>query len=222
VTTALIVADGDLPSRAALDRLLEPAGQRLVVAADGGALKAEQAGLRPHVVVGDADSLSPAEIERLRAADVEVVVHSPAKDHSDTELAVREAISRGASSVLIVGAFGGRRIEHTLANVLLLATPDLAAHNIRLADEASVLRVLTGPARLEVEGEAGDYVSLLPLTELVSGVATDGLAYPLVDAQLFQGPTRGLSNELIGTTASVSVATGRLAVVHTRRSETWS
>jgi thiamine pyrophosphokinase len=74
-----------------------------------------------------------------------------------------------------------------------------------------------GAERLEVEGAAGDLVSLLPLSEQVVGVTTDGLAYPLSGATLRQGPTLGLSNEMTGARTSVMVAGGRLAVIHTRR-----
>jgi thiamine pyrophosphokinase len=215
---ALVVADGDVPSREIIDRLLGATPDRLlVVAADGGAIKAESIGLQPDVVVGDADSLTGDEVERLRAAGAEVIVHPRAKDQSDSELAVREALGRGATSLLIVGAFGGRRLEHTLANVLLLSMPELAKVDVSLADGASTLRVVQDGGRLTVAGRPTEFVSLLPLSDRVTGVTTDGLAYALSDATLTQGPTRGLSNEMLADEAAVMVGSGRLAVVHTRR-----
>jgi thiamine pyrophosphokinase len=217
---ALIVADGDTPHRAALARLLsESPGEPLVIAADGGALKAESLGLRPQVVVGDSDSLTDAHAQRLRAQGAEVIVHPAAKDESDTELAVREALRRGAARVVIIGAFGGWRIEHTLANVLLLAMPELVGVDACLADARSTVRVLSGPGELTVNGGEGDYLSLLPLTVEARGVTTRGLLYPLSDAVLVQGPARGLSNELAARSATVSLDDGRLAVIHTIRSE---
>jgi thiamine pyrophosphokinase len=214
------VADGDVPPRAVLDGLIgNSADELLVVAADGGAVKAESIGLLPDVVVGDADSLTADEIGRLRSAGAEVVTHPQTKDQSDTELAVREALARGATRLVVVGAFGGRRLEHTLANVLLLALPELATADVTLADGASTLRVARGGDRLAIAGRPGDYVSLLPLSDRVAGVTTSGLAYPLSDATLDQGPTRGLSNEMLSAEATVSVGSGRLAVVHTHRSQ---
>ncbi|MEP7158043.1 MAG: thiamine diphosphokinase [Chloroflexota bacterium] len=217
---ALIVADGDVPSRAAIDRLVgngAPA-DLLIIGADGGALKAAALGLRPNVVVGDTDSLSDSDADKLRAEGVEVLVYPRDKDESDTELAVREALHRGAERLVIVGAFGGRRFEHALANVLLMTLPELRGRDACLADGASVLRVLFDGEHVEITGQPGDYVSLLPLTEQAVGVSTDGLAYPLSGATLSQGPTRGLSNELSGVRASVSLDAGRLAVIHTRSS----
>ena len=47
-------------------------------------------------------------------------------------------------------------------------------------------------------------------------VTTAGLEFPLRDEALTQGPARGLSNVMAGDSATVSVRTGRLLVVHTR------
>ena len=215
---ALIVADGDVPSRADVDRVLGGAPQ-LVIAADGGALKAEALGYPARVVVGDADSLAPAQADRLRAAGAEVVVHPAAKDESDTELALNEALNRGATRVVIIGAFGGKRLEHTLANILLIAAERLKGRDICLADGASTVRVMHGPGSLELNGDAGDFVSLLPLTGHVSGVTTLGLRYPLTREVLEQGPARGLSNEMLAGAATIQIDQGRLAVIHTRRNE---
>jgi thiamine pyrophosphokinase len=218
VVVTLIVADGDVPSRTAVDRLLGGAPQ-LVIAADGGALKAEALGFEPRVVVGDVDSLAPAEVERIRATGAEIVIRPADKDESDTELALNEALDRGATRIVIVGGFGGRRIEHTLANILLIATERLKGRDICLADGASTLRVMHNGESLEINGSAGDYVSLLPLTWHVSGVTTVGLRYALTKEMLEQGPARGLSNELTTGSATIQIDQGRLAVVHTRRSE---
>lgn len=217
---ALIVADGTAPSRAFVERLMTAVDStpRLVIAADGGARTAIGLGLKPAVVIGDGDSLLPSERDALVAAGADVVAYPTAKEESDTELCVREALRRGASRIVIIGAFGGARIEHTIANVLLLTLPDLAGADAELADESSSIRVLGdgSPDSLVVNGHAGDYVSLMPLSDRVDGVTTEGLAFPLRDETLLQGPTRGLSNEMTGGSATVTRRAGRLAVIHTR------
>jgi thiamine pyrophosphokinase len=215
---ALVVADGDVPPRPVVERLLGGA-PRLVIAADGGALKAEAIGYPARVVVGDADSLDQAQVERLRAAGAEVVIHPAAKDESDTELALNEALARGATRVVIVGAFGGARLEHTLANILLIASERLKGRDICLADGRSTLRVMRDNETLEILGEPTDYVSLLPLSSHVSGVTSVGLRYVLSNEMLEQGPARGLSNELTTGSATIHIDQGRLAVIHTRRTE---
>jgi thiamine pyrophosphokinase len=216
---ALIVADGEVRLGSALETALS--GVDLIVAADGGARKAAGLGLRPQVVVGDGDSLSSDAADELRLGGVEVIIHPVEKDESDAELAVREALSRGATSLVVLGVFGGQRVEHTIANLLLLTLPEVAAIDASLVDGPSTVRVIgvTGSGQLTIHGEPGDFVSLLPLSEKVTGVTTDGMRYPLADATLTQGATRGLSNELLDLVGAVRIREGRLAVIHTRRDE---
>jgi thiamine pyrophosphokinase len=224
---AIIVADGDIRSGAAVQQALRratdngSAGAVLVVAADGGALKAEQIGLSPNVVVGDGDSLDPQVAERLRRAGAEVLVYSVDKDESDTELAVREALARGASHLVILGWLGGARAEHSVANLMLLTTPALTDVDAALVDGPTTIQAmgLTGPDVMQLDGARGDFVSLLPLTEEVRGVTTTDLRFPLADATLLQGGTRGLSNEMLAARCEVRTSAGRLAVIHTARTE---
>jgi thiamine pyrophosphokinase len=212
---ALIVADGDAPTRPALDAVWPgwAEGFGLVVAADGGARGARRLGFTIDLVVGDGDSLTPAELERLAAAHVEIRRAPLDKDESDTELAIRAAVERAADKLTVVGAFGGPRFDHALANVALLALPALNGRSCELLDPTARVRLMTGPATLELPGRAGDIVSLLPFGDGVLGVTTDGLAYPLRDEPLPAGPARGLSNVRVGQTARVSLREGRLLVV---------
>jgi thiamine pyrophosphokinase len=212
---ALIVGDGDSPDRTELDATWPGWDRdvRLVVAADGGARLAERLGLRIDHWVGDGDSLDAVSIERLRQTGIPVDLVSPAKDESDLELAVRRAVAVGATELTVLGALGGRRLDHTLANLALLAHPALAGRSARLLDGDTRVSLLTGPADASFEGRPGDLVSLLPVSGDVSGVTTAGLEYPLRDEPLAIGPARGLSNVRLGSTAAVTVRTGRLLVV---------
>ena len=212
---ALVLGDGDGPDRADLDAAWPGWDRdvRLVVAADGGARLADRLGLRIDQWVGDGDSLDPASIERLRQAGIPVDLVSPAKDESDLELAVGRAVAAGATEVTVLGALGGPRLDHTLANVALLAHPALAGRGARLLDGATRVSLLTGPATAALEGRSGDLVSLLPVSGEAAGITTEGLEYPLRDEPLRVGPARGLSNVRLGPTATVSLRSGRLLVV---------
>ena len=220
---AIVVADGDVPPRRSLDPALlagDEHGPPLVIAADGGARKAEALGLVPDLVVGDADSLSAAEVARWRARGVAVRVVPAVKDESDTELALREALARGARGIVVLGAFGGERFEHALANVALLALPELGGASVVLADARTTVRMVgrsDGPGNAEIEGMPGDFVSLLPVDDPVEGIVTEGLRFPLRDERLCPGPSRGLSNELAQGRAHVATGRGRLLLVQTRR-----
>ena len=219
---ALILADGDAPTRPQLDASWPgwSDGVDLVIAADGGARHAAGLEVAIDLWVGDGDSLGEAGLAALAASGVPIERSRPDKDETDTELAVRAALARGADRLVIVGALGGRRIDHALANVGLLALADLAGRRTVLLDAGSRISLLrAGPAgapgddRTTLAGAPGDLVSLLPHGTDVEGVTTDGLAFPLADEPLSMGSTRGVSNVIRRRGASVIVRRGSLLVI---------
>jgi thiamine pyrophosphokinase len=219
---AIVVANGDAdPTR--LQALIDTDPRPLLIAADGGARAVLEVGFLPDLVVGDGDSLTAADRDRLVAAGVELRLASPDKDESDTELCLLAAIEAGAARITIHGAFGGDRPEHTIANLLLLADPRLDGREVALhADGSRITRIGAddGGGRLDIVGAPGDYVSLFAVGGPVTGVRTTGLRFPLADETLTVGPTRGLSNELEGHDARVETRRGRLLVVVTPRETT--
>lgn len=215
---AVVIADGDVDP-ATLRRAVVADTPLLVVAADGGARHALALGIPVDLVVGDLDSLAPADLDRLAATGATIQRASPDKDESDTELAIAAALAAGATTLTLVGALGGDRLDHALANLLLLAHPMLDAVDAAIVDRAVTIRRLgtaDGPGTLELHGTAGDLVTLLPLAGPVQGVVTDALRYPLRAEDLQPGPARGLSNVMSGPVARVRTERGRLLVIHIR------
>jgi thiamine pyrophosphokinase len=215
-THALILADGSVPPPATLERVWPgwSAGVDLVIAADGGARHAALIGRRPDLWVGDGDSIDAADLAALEAAGVAVRRSPVDKDESDAELAILAAIDEGARRVTILGALGGARIDHGLANVWLLGHPRLAGCDARLLDAAARIR-LVGPGRTDLAGRIGDLVSLLPFGGDATGLTTRGLRYALRDEALPSGPSRGLSNVREAGDAALTVESGRILVVET-------
>jgi thiamine pyrophosphokinase len=219
----VVLADGVAGSRGELDAAwpgwLEPGAA--VIAADGGARHAAALGLRIDGWVGDGDSLGEAGLADLVAAGIPVDRASADKDESDTELAVRAALARAPTSIAIVGALGGPRLDHALANLALLSMPRLFGLDVRLVGVDARVRLLRGPApdggsvEVELAGRIDDLVTLLPVGGDALGVTTEGLAYPLEDDSLREGLTRGLSNRRIARVARVTLRSGRLLVVET-------
>lgn len=220
---ALVVADGDVPRRAALDAAWPgwDDGVADVVAADGGLARARGLGLRPDLLVGDLDSLDPGVLAAAAAGGLPVRRARADKDESDTELALLEAVARGATRITVLGAFGGPRLDHALANVWLLAHPALAAVEVVLLDAGSRLFMIQAPdahgatVTRMLPGPDGATVTLLPFGGEAVGITTRGLAYPLRDEPLLVGPARGLSNIRSGADAAVTLRAGRLLVVET-------
>src|ERR1019366_913742 len=141
VTRVLILAGGSGPRRAELNHAWPGWDEALefIIAADAGALLAEPLGLRLDLVVGDGDSLGDSALAELGRSGV-AIDRSPAdKDASDTELALIAAGERGATDVIVLGAFGGR-VDHHFANVWILAHPALAGRTVTLLDGRTRVR----------------------------------------------------------------------------------
>jgi thiamine pyrophosphokinase len=220
VRHVLVVADGDVTTRAELEAAWPGWADDIavVVAADGGYARAIALGLVPDVLVGDLDSLAPAGVEAAAGTGTRIERFPADKDESDTELALLEAVALGATRVTVLGAFGGPRLDHALANLWLLAHPRFAALDLVLLDAGNRARLLTapgpgGPIERALPGRVGAIVSLLPLGGDAEGITTRGFRYPLRDEPLRIGPTRGLSNVRVDAHASVTLGAGRLLVV---------
>ena len=223
---ALILAGGASPHRPGLDAAW-PGWDRdldVVIAADAGALLAAPLGLSLDLIVGDGDSLGEAALAAFIEQGVAVERSPIDKDSSDTELALVAAAVRGATDLVVVGAFGGR-LDHALANIWVLAHPRLAGRTVALLDDRSRVRLLTAPAAgsptrtaVALAGRAGDLVTLLPLDGPATGVTTSGLRWALADASLPVGFSRGLSNEVrpaLDQPPRIELGGGRLLVIET-------
>ena len=184
-----------------------------IIGADGGAARALAWGLVPELVIGDMDSLPETAHSSLEAQGCRFVEHPRAKDETDLELALQSAVKEGAQEIVVLGALGGR-LDHTLANVLLLALPAFEGVPIRIADGEQEAILARGGEAIRLQGESGDLVSLLPLGGDARGVSTEGLVWALRGDTLQFGSSRGVSNEMTGTEARIQVGEGILLVVH--------
>ncbi len=210
----IIFANGHLPDPAAVKALLRP--DDWVIAADGGACHALACGSTPHLIIGDLDSL-PAETQaELMAAGSEFLAYPADKDETDLELALLHASDAGASTLLVIGAFGGR-LDQTLANLLLLARPELAHLHVSITDGRQTAWLVRD--EIAISGAVGDRVSLIPIGGDVHGVITHGLGWRLAGETLCLGQTRGVSNVMTGSQARVQVTAGLLLCVHEQTGE---
>ena len=205
---AIIIANGQIRDDDFSRSLVAPMG--LVICADGGASNALALGLQPQVVIGDLDSLDSNLQAQLEASGCQVLAHPAHKDETDLELALYYAIEHGVDEILILGALGGR-IDQTLANVLLLALPELRSVKVKIIDGRQEVFLIRDEAL--IEGQVGDTLSLLPLTEEVTGIYTEGLEYPLENGTLYLGPALGVSNTLTAPQARVRMGQGLLLAV---------
>jgi len=206
-STIVVVAGGDAVDPAHLDPV---AREAFVIAADSGIERAAALGLRVDLAVGDFDSVDAAALEQVAAAGAEVERHPEAKDATDLELALDAALRRSPQRVLVVGGHGGR-LDHFLANAVLLAAPRYGG--VEIVAQMGEARVTVVRSAATLHGEPGSLVSLVPVHGGAQGVATEGLAFPLHDEDLAPGSTRGVSNRMVADVAQVRLAGGVLLAV---------
>jgi thiamine pyrophosphokinase len=207
---AAIFLNGSPDSAGLLRRIAGRA--ELVVAADGGARYALEAGVVPDLVVGDMDSLGEdlaREVERLGAS---LERHPARKDTMDGQLAVLAARQRGATAANLLCAVGGRLGALFAVPHILLAAERIGLRSTVVADQGRLFVIEAGSRT--VQGDPQDSVSIFPLSGPATGVTLESMEYPLENASLEPGDTLGFHNELIGREATVSVGDGALLVVH--------
>jgi thiamine pyrophosphokinase len=206
-----IVFAGSMPVESALrEQLPEGAG---VIAADSGLHVADALGIHVDLLVGDLDSADSSLVDAACARGTIVERHPAEKDATDLELAFDAARLRGARRIVLVDG-GGDRLDHLLGNLALLASPALAGVQVEVyAGTARLAVARGGEGPVAISGAPGSLVTLLAAGEVARGIVTEGLRYPLRCEELTPGTTRGVSNELVGASGSVTLQAGTLLVI---------
>lgn len=182
----------------------------LLVAADGGASFLVAHGMRPHVVVGDLDSLAPAVAEDLSRDGVDVLRYPARKNETDGELAVSEALRRGSREVILAGALGD--LDHTLGHLAILRRLCSVGVAARIVSPTLVVGVVVAPAESRLDALPPTRVSLVPLSgEAI--VTLKGFEYPLAGDLLPGDSCLGLGNAVAAPRSSVRVHEGIVAVL---------
>lgn len=192
------------------DHFMRSFKQRLfekVFALDAGFAHLENLGLKPDEVIGDFDSLGYV------PAGENVSVHPVKKDKSDLELGFDAAHAQGFKAAYVYGAIGGR-LDHSVANLQMCARFAESGMDVQLIGISDVVKVLVGPATYVLPARGTGTVSVFSACDESKGVTERGMEYALEGATLTNRTTLGLSNELVGTQASVAVDEGTLFVFH--------
>ncbi|CAI6054386.1 Thiamine pyrophosphokinase [Paenibacillus sp. JJ-100] len=186
----------------------------IIIAADRGALYLIQHGIKPHIAVGDFDSITEEEREIVSSNSVEFITCDPIhKDLTDTEMAFETALDHEPTHILIFGATG-TRMDHTLANVHIMVRAMQHHISCALQDEHNYMTLTTSHAVVEQRGYT--YVSLLPLTHEVTGICLEGFMYPLDQATIRLGQSLGISNKLLEESGTVTIDSGLLLIIQSK------
>ncbi|SNY05840.1 thiamine pyrophosphokinase [Orenia metallireducens] len=181
-----------------------------VVCADGGADHAYKLGIIPDLILGDLDSISSKALEHYQTEQVEFAKYPVAKDKTDTQLILEELIELEYKEIIIFAGLGGR-LDHTLANLYLLDF---------LAEFDTKIKFISPKEQVEIVckekilvNEVDKTLSLLPLSDEVTGVYLEGFKYGLEDASFKRGDTLGLSNIVQESPAKIKLASGKLLMI---------
>jgi len=206
----LILANGHWPKAGPSKKVVQDAD--LTIAADGGWAKAKKHRIPVDLVVGDLDSLRAEESTALRASKVQTLVYPREKDKTDLEIALDYAVSLEPRKVVVFGALGDR-LDHTLANILLLEKVASAGVAVEIENGKEHVFIVTNQISLE-NPKQGDLVSLLPISETVEGIRTTGLRFPLNRESLARPSSRGVSNEVLSAPVEIRIEKGCLLAIH--------
>jgi thiamine pyrophosphokinase len=203
--TALVIANGLLPA----SEILAGCAQRaqMIICADGGANRAHEAGLLPHYIVGDLDSVTAATCRAFAQAQL---IYRPSQDATDLEKTLTFALEQKIRRALLVG-ITGLRFDHQLVN-LNIAEKFCGRLDMEVHDDFGIGCFIRGegrPVTARFTSFAGQQISLIAFRR-VRGIVTEGLKYPLESEDLEWGVRDGLSNEALADAFAVTVGEGNL------------
>ena len=196
----IIIAGGELdvqPNTSECDML---------ICADSGYSHAEKFGITPDVIIGDFDSFTGQ-----LPADVEVIRSAPEKDDTDTLMAVKLAIARGAQDITLYGGFGGR-FDHTFANLQAMKFALNNRIRMRIADRNNVAELFE--EGIHIFKRRGAYFSVFAYSDKAYIEKLSGVKYPLRNAILTNGVPLGVSNEIVHEQAFLEISSGTVLVIN--------
>ncbi len=207
----VIIANGDLEYTSDIIKIIKNA--QMIISADGGARHLRTLNILPHVMIGDFDSLNPDNYSFFKKKQIKILNFPLKKGHTDTELCVSYALENKADDITFLGVTGSR-LDHTLANIFLLKK--LAKLNIqaRIIDKHNEIYIVTN--FIELKGTPKELLSIIPVTQNVTGVTLTGFEYPLENASMQMGDTLGISNIFKESVASISIKKGALIVTRSK------
>ncbi|MBE6086783.1 MAG: thiamine diphosphokinase [Clostridium beijerinckii] len=204
-----IVSGGNPPSEKLLKKYISEV--EFIIAADKGSECLYKYNIIPDLLLGDFDSAKKEILDNMKLKVKEVLEFQPEKDYTDTEIAVMEAIKRGAEKIYLFGATG-TRMDHTLGNIGLMLTTKKKGANLEILDDNN--RLYLGENKMRLYGKYGENISFHALSDKVSKLQISGGKYNLPSYDLGLLDPRAICNEFIDTPIDITYEKGVLLVIH--------
>lgn len=200
--TCYIIGAGDIT-----DPHITATAEDFIICADGGYKHKSILGRECDLVVGDFDSLGA-----VPNTDKKIVAPTE-KDETDMMLAVMSGLDRGYRNFILLGALGGERNDHSVANIQLLHyIVSKGARGTILHSDEVFTAFSNGTLKLSADLEG--YVSVFSLSSESRGVTIKNLKYAVEDFNLCSYKPVGVSNEFLGKESTITVEDGALLVVY--------
>ena len=206
---ALIVTGGNKPSEKLLKSHINDF--ELIIGADKGSEYLYDYGITPNIILGDFDSIDKEKLEIIEDNHVEVIKFPPEKDYTDTEIAIMEAMKRGADTIYLFGGIG-TRIDHTLGNIGLLLTTKKKGASLIIIDDHN--KIYLGSNNMRLNGICGENISFHALSDIVKGFEIKGAKYNLDSYDMHLLDPRAICNEFIDRPIDIKYESGELLIVH--------
>jgi len=193
----------------------------MLIACDGGFHYLNRMGMLPNLIVGDFDSLSE-NAEDMRALE-EINMLDPGrivrlnthKDDTDTMTAIKIGLSKGFTKFYLYGMLGGKRLDHTIANIQSLLYLKNRGATGYIMEKDSVMLVAKNEEIRFHNGLTG-MLSIFALEKDAKGVTLKGLEYEMDNGELHVDYPMGVSNEfVIDEEAVINVTDGTLLLMAT-------
>ena len=186
------------------------------IVADSGMEFMRRVGIVPDMIIGDFDSVGSETLAYFKEQTGIIFKElNPVKDDTDTEFAIRQAISLGTKEITVLGATG-TRLDHVLGNVALLGIGLQEQVDIQLVDAHNRIHMTDKSICLLKSEQFGNFVSLLPYSGEVKHVTLKGFKYPLENYTMGSFSSLGISNEIVEDKAEILFEEGILVVIESR------
>lgn len=209
ILNVAIVSGGTAPSESLLKSYIEKVS--FIIAADKGSECLYKYSIIPDLLLGDFDSIKKEILDNVKLQAKEVLEFPPEKDYTDTEIAIMEAVKRGAKKIYLFGAVGSR-MDHTLGNIGLLLTAQRKGVILEIIDENN--RMYLGKNKMVLHGECGENISFHALSDKVINFNIKGAKYNLESYDMNLLDPRAICNEFIDTPIEISYEEGELLILH--------
>ena len=195
--------------------VLNGVAEKTVIAADSGMEFLRRNEIIPQIIIGDFDSVSSGTLEWFQKKD-DIIWHklNPVKDDTDTESAIRLAISMGAELITVLGGTGSR-LDHVLGNISLLGIGLESGTDICIIDTNNRIRMADKPVTIEKSAQYGRFVSLIAVTD-DNEVSLKGFKYPVTDYSFDRFTSLGISNEIVDDQAVVDIHRGKFIIIESK------